>query len=483
MSIQVSTKEFIRKYLSAINENYAAIFAGAGLSRSSGFVNWKELLTDIAEDIGLDVEKENDLIAVAQYYKNERGGRASINQLLIEHFTFGSKENINTQILSRLPIETYWTTNYDKIIENELKKVHKIVDIKARQENLSVTVLNRNAVVYKMHGDISNPSEAVLTKDDYESYNLTHSLFTTALQGDLVSKTFLFIGFSFEDPNLNSILARIRLLLSDNQRTHYCIMKKVSRDSYKTKKEFLYNQTKQELRINDLLRYSINTILVDSYDEITKILYELYTKYIVKRVFISGSAHTYGALNDATLFLTRLSKNLIEKNYHIISGFGNGVGSFVISGALDEIMTSKNMNVERYLTMRPRPSFDLNTEEGKELQAKYRQSMFINCGVVIFLFGNKIDENGNIINSPGVLEEFQMALDNKKMIIPIGSTGYAAKEIFSYVKLHIDEFVYIKKYLNILESETDHTTLIDTIINILDDIYKYENVTISNFSY
>ena len=66
----VTTTEFIREYSRALVEGYAAIFAGAGLSRASGHVNWKELLEPLASDIGLDVKKESDLVAVAQYYNN-----------------------------------------------------------------------------------------------------------------------------------------------------------------------------------------------------------------------------------------------------------------------------------------------------------------------------------------------------------------------------------------------------------------------------
>ena len=59
--------------------------------------------------------------------------------------------------------------------------------------------------------------------------NEKRQLFTTALQGDLVSKTFLFIGFSFEDPNLKYILSRIRNLLDANRRTHYCLLEKIQK--------------------------------------------------------------------------------------------------------------------------------------------------------------------------------------------------------------------------------------------------------------
>jgi hypothetical protein len=56
---------FIDTYVQALHDQNAAIFAGAGLSIPAGLVNWKELLKDVASDIGLDVNKEEDLITVA----------------------------------------------------------------------------------------------------------------------------------------------------------------------------------------------------------------------------------------------------------------------------------------------------------------------------------------------------------------------------------------------------------------------------------
>lgn len=40
-----SVKKFICEYTRAVSEGYADVFAGAGLSRGSGYINWKELIS------------------------------------------------------------------------------------------------------------------------------------------------------------------------------------------------------------------------------------------------------------------------------------------------------------------------------------------------------------------------------------------------------------------------------------------------------
>lgn len=65
MEFTAEQKKFINEYVTEIISGDAAIFAGAGFSASSGFVNWKELLRDLAVELKLDIDKENDLISVA----------------------------------------------------------------------------------------------------------------------------------------------------------------------------------------------------------------------------------------------------------------------------------------------------------------------------------------------------------------------------------------------------------------------------------
>ena len=93
-------EQFVDKYVKSIYAENAAIFAGAGMSVSTGLVNWKELLREMAVELNLDVDKETDLIALAQYYENEKGSRGSINDKLIEQFTKDVNESTyNTPIM------------------------------------------------------------------------------------------------------------------------------------------------------------------------------------------------------------------------------------------------------------------------------------------------------------------------------------------------------------------------------------------------
>lgn len=432
---------FVGKYVKSINSDTAAIFAGAGLSVASGLVNWKDLLRDIANELKLDIDKEDDLIAIAQYYENEKGGRGSINSQLIDEFTKDVAINNNHRILSTLPIKTFWTTNYDNLIERSLESEGKTVDTKICSANLATNKARRDAVVYKMHGDISLAHEAVLTKDDYENYNETRQLFTTALQGDLVSNTFLFIGFSFEDPNLDYILSRIKILLGSNKREHYCFFKTVSKDDYNTDEDFHYSKIKQELKIKDLKRFGIQALLIDEYDEITEVLQLIKIKLKRQSIFISGAAHDYGNFDQykAEQLIFDLSKKIAEKNYKIISGFGLGIGSSVINGVLSHVYSSQKKHLDDYLILRPFPQNISDPKKRKKLWGKYREDMISESGIALFFFGNKLVD-GKIEDSAGLLQEFEIAHKQGVKVIPIGLTGFVSKKIWDKVMANTEDF-------------------------------------------
>lgn len=469
-------KGFIEDFSKALRENNAAIFAGAGLSNGAGFVNWTQLLRSVAEELHLEIEKEHDLVSLAQYYCNEHGGRGRLNQIITDEFQRRATITGNHSILARLPIHTYWTTNYDTLIETSLRDNGKNPDVKINPENLAITLSDRDAIVYKMHGDVSQVHNAIITRDDYEKYEMTHSLFTTALQGDLVSKTFLFIGFSFNDPNLNYILSRIRIRLEGNQRPHYCFLKRIIESDYSSKEDYDYAKIKQELQINDLKRFSINTILVDEYKEITLILNIIENSFKKNSVFISGSAEEYGDMSeDAIEFLHSLSYELVKRDYRVISGFGLGVGSYVINGALDCLQSERKNRIENNLVLRPFPQKSSGGKSLPELWDYYRHNMISEAGIAIFLFGNK-KVDGKVVDAGGVRSEFEIASSMGVSVIPVGTTGYQSKvlweEIMNNLPKYYPEHEIFRPLFETLGCSSNQNEIINTIIKIINEIRR-----------
>src|SRR5690349_18117539 len=152
MELTPQQKSFINAFTIEVSNGDAAIFAGAGLSAALGFVNWKGLLKDLAEEVNLNVDKEHDLISVAQYHFN-RFKRGKINNKIINEFTTLSEGSENHKILSRIGVDTFWTTNYDQLIERTLEASGKTVERKLRNEDFARNIKKKDAIVYKMHGD------------------------------------------------------------------------------------------------------------------------------------------------------------------------------------------------------------------------------------------------------------------------------------------------------------------------------------------
>ncbi|HEK21208.1 MAG TPA: hypothetical protein ENO28_12225 [Bacteroidetes bacterium] len=479
MKFNKDIEAFIKDFVKDLRENNAAVFAGAGMSRPSGFVNWSELLSDIADELGLDIDKEWDLISLAQYHVNESRGKAKINRKILEEFSEQAEPSINHKIIARLPLSTFWTTNYDTLIEDALREAGKIVDVKYEVDQLVTTRPKRDGTVYKMHGDVNHPSKAIITKEQYQAYYKTHEPFVSALSGDLITKTFLFIGFSFTDPNLDYVLSRLSTQFGQNTREHYCFIKKETKAKNDDDDIFRYKQRKQELMINDLKRYHIKALVVEDYTDITNVLQEIEMRYKKNTVFISGSAEEYGEWGRETAqnFIHSLAKKIVSSGYNVVNGFGWGVGSAVINGALEAIYNKPQKSSFDQLILRPFPQFKTGKKELSELWEEYRQNMISLSGIAIILFGNKKNDNGQIVNAKGVVREFEIAIEQKAIPIPIGKTGFAAKEIYDTVAKKFEDYYSSTPWIipfieEINDKNYEQDRIIETLIKIIHTINK-----------
>lgn len=422
---------FIDAFALDLADGAAAIFAGAGLSVASGYVNWQELMREVARDLNLDVDREANLVAVAQYHLNERRNRSRINQKIIDEFSIGHAINENHEILARLPIDTYWTTNYDRMIEMALEAVGKVPDVKFTVGHLKKTQRNRQAIVYKMHGDVSDADHAVLTKDDYEGYFRDREPFVTALTGDLVSKTMLFIGFSFTDPNIDYIMSRIRVVLCNQPKQHYCILRKEVRKAKEKLVDFQYRCRQQDYFAKDLARIGIQALMVEDYSDVTRILQAVESRYRTRTVFISGSAHDFQPWqsDSASRFIESLSGELVSNGLTVVTGFGVGVGPSVIAGAFQKILAHPKRYSQNQLQAFPFPMRSESDLGKSALFKRYREGMIYKAGIAIFLFGNKRDAKEKIIDADGMFEELLIAQSMGLHIIAVGATGWVAGQI------------------------------------------------------
>ena len=275
-------------------------------------------------------------------------------------------------------------------------------------DQLAMVRPDRDAVVYKMHGDVNHAARAVLTKEDYMFYEKNRPLFRTLLKSDLLTKHFLFVGFSFNDPNIDFIMGQISTFLGENTGTHYWLTTKAQREEGETEEEYRYNLRKQEMKSNELAYYGIKTVYTDTYKEVTEVLRDIERAVKLNNVFISGSADCYGSWTKeaAELLAEKIAAELVKENFRVVSGFGIGIGSSVINGALREIYASKYKHTGKYLTLRPFPQGIKDEAERKATFTKYRTDMTAETGIAIFLFGNKKDsaDPEKIINADGCME-------------------------------------------------------------------------------
>jgi hypothetical protein len=477
MAISPQLQTFAKSFAKKLADEQVAIFAGAGLSAGQGFVDWAGLLAPYAIELGLDIKREKEhLVRLAQYSMNDKGNnRHHLNQNIIEAFPVMHAPSINHEILARLPIDTYWTTNYDKLIETALRNAKKRVDVKYRDSQLPNSTPRRDAVVYKMHGDVEHANEAVLTRDDYESYPRKFPGFLNALSGDLTGKTFLFIGFSFSDPNLEHVLSEVRQRYHGAQREHFCLLRKPKENDYTTREDFLYAQVRQRHFISDLRRFNVTAIEMEEYSEVAETLLAIEQQYRRRSVFVGGSAEDYGPWGQAAVdeFCSSLGALFIDLQLRIVSGFGLGIGNALISGAIDRAYAMNNLQLDSFLDVRPFPRAIPDSARRAQVWHAYRQDLLRIPGIAFFMFGNKKDDAGNIVAAGGVKAEFDIAHAQGVIPIPIGGTGSMAKILADEVLANFTVYCpdgdpvienFIKKWNNPITNLADCLQDVKTLV-------------------
>jgi hypothetical protein len=213
----------IQNIRQAMLANKLVIFAGAGISVDSGVPLWNSLKESLKADL-TDVEHEHDNLKVPQLYFIERGHKEYYDKLR-QVLQPGKQlpNGIHKAILELEP-EHIITTNFDDLLEKEVDRQGRFYFVVRRDQEVS------NRLIIKMHGDFTHEN-LVLKEDDFLEYERKFPLIERTVQGLFASHTILFVGISFEDPNLKMILQKVRNILDTAIRPAYLISPTILTDA------------------------------------------------------------------------------------------------------------------------------------------------------------------------------------------------------------------------------------------------------------
>ena len=196
-----------------------------------------------------------------------------------------------------------------------------------------------------------------------------------------------------------------------------------------------------------------------------------------KTVFISGSAYEYGNFGDSGRdFIRDLTKALLRNDFKIVSGFGSGVGNHVIEGALFEIYLEKKGTLTDHFRVYPFPggggSNGYNGARADGLDAvwgNYRSDIISQAGIVIFIFGNKL-EDISVREADGMLKEFEIAKSHQALLIPVGASGYTSEKLWKNVVEHYDDYFENREKFPLFEQlghPCNGAHDVDALINVI----------------
>jgi len=102
------------------------------------------------------------------------------------------------------------TTNYDSFIEDMFPSYTKYIG----QEELLFSTLHGVSEIYKIHGCYSKPESIVINEADYADFTEKNAYLAAKILTIFLEHPIVFIGYSINDPNIESILKSIVKCLS-----------------------------------------------------------------------------------------------------------------------------------------------------------------------------------------------------------------------------------------------------------------------------
>lgn len=326
--VPITRAELVETYGQAILSGNAAVFVGAGLSRAAGYPDWGSLLAPM--QARCDIPDHADLPLVAEYIALDRGkgGRDALEtHILTTMIKIAPEPTSSHRDLRRLDIKEIWTTNYDRLLETAIPDAVVV----AGGDQVHSIATRRRAII-KMHGSIDARDRwelpPVITRTDYERYELQHPRIWTVLRSSYMSRTMLFLGFSFTDPNIEILLRLARTLGTASADRHIAVMKPPN-GADDTSEDL----RRYRLQAADLENSGVTVCEINDHNEIPDLLADLVLRTRPPHLFVSGSS----SIENATLeqdeevlgpWCGALAATLVDEPMWTIASLGGPAGWF-----------------------------------------------------------------------------------------------------------------------------------------------------------
>jgi hypothetical protein len=222
-----------------IARRQSVLFLGAGVSRNAANTKgehpkeWGAFLTHLASlirdiDQRSEVEQcvtDQDLLTACELARKYLSPSDFKSQLIAEFSGKGYESARIHDDLSRIDSRIVMTTNFDKLYENRANALQSnTVMVKNYYEKDVADVFRRkDRVVIKVHGTIDAPENTIFTRSQYAVARRDFGHFYQLLRGIFVTHTFVFLGASMRDPDMQLVLED-HAYRFEGSRPHYIVM-------------------------------------------------------------------------------------------------------------------------------------------------------------------------------------------------------------------------------------------------------------------
>jgi hypothetical protein len=217
----------------------SVMFLGAGVSRNAANISgvhprgWTDFLHHLAAQVSnaaqsAEIEQcitDADLLTACELCRKYLSPHGFKTELIQEFSGNGYRPAQIHDDLSLMDSQLVMTTNFDKLYENRANQLqdNTVIVKNYYDKDVADVFRRRDRVVLKVHGTIDVPDQTIFTRSQYALARRDFGHFYQLLRALFVTHTFVFLGASMRDPDMQ-LLLEDHAYRFEGSRPHYIVM-------------------------------------------------------------------------------------------------------------------------------------------------------------------------------------------------------------------------------------------------------------------